>query len=77
MDFFSGKQPSWYSIFLEHVSSVSPAVSDATSISVQMLSGPGALFIVIPFRANSTSLLVTGINSLSVCTCGISTLFSS
>ena len=50
---FSGKQPSWYIIF-------------ATSISVKMLSGTGALFSGIPFGANSTSLLVTGVNPLSV-----------
>ena len=31
----------------------------------------------IPFRANSTSLLVTSINSRSVCTCGISPLLLS
>ena len=54
---FSGKQPSWYIIFVKLVSSVSPASPDATSISVKMLSGPGALFSGIPFRANSTSLL--------------------
>ena len=73
----SGKQPSWYIISVKLVSYVSPASPDATSISVKMLSGPGALFSGIPFRRNSTFLLVTGVNSISVCTCEISPLLSS
>ena len=48
----SGNQPTWYIIFFKLVSSVSPASPDATSISVRMLSGPGALFSGIPFREN-------------------------
>ena len=36
---FSGKQPSWYIIFVKLVSSVNPASPDATSISVKMFNG--------------------------------------
>ena len=36
---FTGNQPSWYIIFVKLVSSVSPASPDATSNSVNMLSG--------------------------------------
>ena len=73
---FSRKQPSWYIIFVKLVSYVSPASPDATIISVKMLSGPGALFGGIPYRENSNSLLVTGVNSFSVCICGIFPLLS-
>ena len=74
---FSGKQSSWYIIFVKFVSYVFPVSPDATSISVKMLSGPGVSFSGIPYRANSTSLLVTGVNALSVYTCGIPPLLSS
>ena len=56
---FSGKQHSWYIIFVKPVSSVRPASPDATNILVNMLSGPGVLLRGIHFGANSTSLLVT------------------
>ena len=36
---FSGKQPSWYIIFVKLVRSVSPVSPDATSISLNMLYG--------------------------------------
>ena len=45
---FSGKRPSWYIIFVKLVNSVSPASPDATSISVNILSGPGAYYICLP-----------------------------
>ena len=70
----SGKQ---YIQFVKLVSYVSPGSYDATSISVKMVSDPGALVSGIAFRANSTSLLVTVVNSLSVSTCGISPPLSS
>ena len=73
---FSGKQPSWYIIFVKLVRSVSPAslmqqaFRERCYLAMSFVHG-------IPVRANSTSLLVTGVNSLSVCTCIISPLLSS